>query len=289
MKIGFIGLGSLGTPLASNLVESGHSLFVFNRTMAKTHALTAKGAMACQSVAELAALCDVIFSIVSDDKAIKEITIDKDGLVDHMKPGSIHVSMSTILPATAQELESHHREHGQHYLAAPVFGRPEAASARKINFAISGEEAIRMKMEPLLKQAGAAGVWDFGASITAANTIKLCGNFLIASAVEAISESTGLARNSGIDPNLMWNMFLHTLFNAPAYHTYSSVVIHEKFEPAAFSMKLGLKDMNLVLAQAKQAGQEMPLASLLQRHMDHIVKNGGENLDWSALSKALSK
>ncbi len=285
MNIGFIGIGSLGTPLAMNLLESGHSLYIFNRTHAKTKSLQEKGAIVCESPGALAAAVEIVFSIVSDDAALREICNRPDGLFKHLKAGGIHVSMSTILPATAKELESLHRQHGQYYLAAPVFGRPEAAAAKKVNFVVSGEEAIRKKVEPLLKEAGAIGVWDFGDLITAANTVKLCGNFLIAAAIEAIGESTALAKKSGVDAHQMWSLFLQTLFNAPAYHTYSNVVLHEKYHPAAFTMKLGLKDLNLVVEQAKEAGQKMPFASLLQQQMEFIVKNGGEHLDWSALSK----
>jgi len=289
MQIGFIGLGSLGTPIAMNILESGHTLHVYNRTVSKAKPLSDKGAIVSQSVTALAKECDIVFTIVSDDAALKEISGGANGLVKNMKPGSIHVSMSTILPRTAEEISILHNEQKQHYLASPVFGRPEAASAKKLNFAISGPEKIRTKIEPLLKDAGAAGVWHFGDNITAANTVKLCGNFLIAGALEAIGESVNLADASGVKPQEMWNMFLQTIFNAPVYHNYSNIILNKKFEPAAFTARLGLKDLNLVLQQADAAKQEMPLANLVKDRMQRLVNSGKGEIDWSAVSTAVEK
>lgn len=284
MKIGFIGLGSLGTPIAANLKESGHELYIFNRTISKTAVLAGKGAIVSDSIAALAKQCDIVFTIVSDDAALKEITEGDKGLVKNFKPGSTHVSMSTILPKTAEELAILHQKSNQHYLAAPVFGRPEAAIAKKLNFVISGNAAARKQIESLLKDAGALGVYDFGDTITAANTIKLCGNFLIASALEAIGESAALANQSGVDAVQMWSMFSQTLFNTPLYQNYSNIILQKKFEPAAFTAKLGLKDMNLVLQQASSVNQKMPLAELLKTNMQSLVTDGKENIDWSAVS-----
>ena len=284
MKIGFIGLGSLGTPIAANLKESGHELYIFNRTISKTAVLAGKGAIVSDSIAALAKQCDIVFTIVSDDAALKEITEGDKGLVKNFKPGSIHVSMSTILPKTAEELAILHQKSNQQYLAAPVFGRPEAAIAKKLNFVISGNAAARKQIESLLKDAGALGVYDFGDTITAANTIKLCGNFLIASALEAIGESAALANQSGVDAVQMWSMFSQTLFNTPLYQNYSNIILQKKFEPAAFTAKLGLKDMNLVLQQASSVNQKMPLSELLKTNMQSLVTDGKENIDWSAVS-----
>lgn len=285
-NIGFIGLGQLGTPIAANLIESGHKVYVFNRTISKTDILADKGAIVSDSIASLASNCMVVFTMVSDDTALKSICEGENGLLKHLEAEAIHVSMSTILPQTAKDLAELHQQQKQHYLAAPVFGRPEAAIARKLNFVVSGEEKIRKQIEPLLKNAGGTGIWDFGDQITAANTVKLCGNFLIAAAMEAIGESIALAEKSGADPQQMWNMLLQTLFNAPIYHTYSTILSKQKFEPASFTAKLGLKDLNLVLQQAASADVFMPLASLLKENLQQLVNKGKGNIDWSAISTA---
>jgi len=286
MQIGFIGLGLLGTPLAINLVESGNRVLVYNRTTSKAEPLKMKGAVVCTSVAELAGQADIVFSIVSDDHALKSITEGRDGIIHNGRKGLLHISMSTILPKTAADLAAEHQKQGQTYLAAPVFGRPEAASLRKVNFVISGDEAARKTAEPLLKHAGAVGVWDFGDKIEAANTVKLCGNFLIGAALEAIGESVALAKKSGVDPVQMWSMFNQTILNAPVYHNYSHIILQQKFSPAAFSMLLGHKDMSLVLQQAESAGQLMPLAELLKSHMSELIHDGKSEIDWSAVSLA---
>src|SRR5687767_3535878 len=127
MKIGFIGLGNLGTPIAENILQNGHELYVYNRTASKTKPLTDKGATACSTIKEVAAACTVIITMVSDDKALKSVSEGTDGLIKNMQPGSVHISMSTILPLTAEELSKQHTQQGSHYLASPVFGRPEAA------------------------------------------------------------------------------------------------------------------------------------------------------------------
>jgi len=283
-KIGFIGLGNLGAPIAINLVESGHGLYVYNRTRSKTLPLADKGAIVCENITDLAKECAVVFTMVADDAALKNICEGEKGLLKNLLPGSLHISMSTILPQTAKELAAQHQQQSQQFLPAPVFGRPEAAVIKKLNFVISGEEKIRKQAEPLLKDAGAAGIWDFGENITAANTVKLCGNFLIAAAIEAIGESISLAEKSGVNAQQMWNMFSQTLFNAPIYHNYSNIVIQRKFEPAAFTAKLGLKDLNLVLQQAAAIDTFMPLAALLKENMQQLVASGKDQIDWSAIS-----
>jgi 3-hydroxyisobutyrate dehydrogenase-like beta-hydroxyacid dehydrogenase len=284
MKLGFIGLGSLGTPLAINLAAAGHDLFVFNRTRSKTKVLADKGATVADSIASLARTCDIIFTIVSDDAAITAVCAGTDGIIEHAAKGTVHVSMSTILPATAAALAAKFEAKGLHYLAAPVFGRPDAAAVKKVAFVISGDKAIREKITPLLKDAGGAGVFAFGDTLTSANTVKLCGNFLIASALEAIGESISLASQSGVSPNEMWDMFSQTLFNTPLYHNYSKLILSRQFDPAAFTTTLGLKDIKLVLQQAQSVDTPMPLASLLRENMEKLVSNGRKDTDWSAVA-----
>ena len=285
MDIGFIGLGSLGSRIAMNLLERHPGLYVFNRTPEKMKPLVEKGAVACDSVAQLASACDVIFSIVSDDVAINEVCNGNNGLIANMKKGGIHVSMSTILPGTAEALAGVHASNGLQYVAAPVFGRPDAAMNRALQFVITGEQSACKQIEPLLNDAGAAGIRNFGTVVMAANVVKLCGNFMIAAAMEAIGESTTLAQKSGVDPRLMWEMFTQTLFNTPIYKNYSNLIINDTFKPAAFTAKLGLKDIRLVEQQSKSVQHNMPLAELLRDHYDQLVEHGEAEIDWSAVYK----
>ena len=287
--IGFIGTGSLGKPIAANLLSAGQALLVFNRTASKALPLAGAGAVICQSVEELARQCRVVFSMVSDDRALSSICLGPGGLLEHLLPGSLHISMSTILPQTAREMSALHKEKGQYYLAAPVFGRPEAAAARKLQVVVSGDQQARTMAEPLLRLAGASGIWDFGEETASANTVKLCGNFLIAALMEAMGESMALASKSGVDASAMWSMFNQTLFNTPLYHNYSRIILGAQFDPAAFTMTLGLKDIRLVLEQAASVDQSMPTAELLRGHMQHLVDSGKGNIDWSGVSLAVTQ
>jgi 3-hydroxyisobutyrate dehydrogenase-like beta-hydroxyacid dehydrogenase len=285
MKIGFIGLGLLGTPIALNLLESHPDLLVYNRTTEKTKALTDKGAVASTSVAELASACDVVFSIVSNDAALNEVCGGAEGLIKHLKEGAIHVSMSTILPETATKLTEQHAAAKQHYIAAPVFGRPDAAAKRMLQFAIAGDAGICERVTPLLNDAGAARVWNFGPEPSAANVVKISGNYLIASAMQAIGETVAITKSSGVDPNIVWQMFTETLFNCPIYKNYSPLIINQRFEPTAFKLSLGLKDMNLVNQHADSVGASVPLAKLLRSRYQAMTDAGKGDIDWSAIGQ----
>ncbi|MDE3248924.1 MAG: NAD(P)-dependent oxidoreductase [Bacteroidota bacterium] len=281
MNIGFIGLGSLGTPIARNLLERGHSLYVYNRTAHKTATLAEAGARVCKSIEALARESAIVFTIVSDDAALQEISAE---LVKWMQHGAVHISMSTVSGQTANDISEQHQQHGQIYIAAPVFGRPEAAAARKLNFVIAGNAAARETIKPFLADGGAAGVFDFGLVPGHANTVKLSGNFLIAAAMEAMGESIRLASESGVDPAAMWTMFTQTLFNNPIYQNYSKIILQQQFEPAAFTARLGLKDMRLVMEQAAASNVDMPLGALLKSHLQQLVEQGRDTIDWSAVA-----
>ena len=287
MKLGFIGLGNLGTPIAENILQKNNAIFVYNRTASKAQLLVDKGATICKSVEELSEQCDVVFSIVSDDAALNHITKGDDGIAANLKAGGIHVSMSTVLPATVTQLNTFHQQYGNYYIAAPVMGRPEAARARKMNFLVSGEKAIIEIVKPLLQDAGAAGIWEFGEETSAANVAKLCSNFLIISAIESLAEGINLANKSGIDASQWINMLTQTLFAAPVYINYGNILLKEAYQPAGFALKLGLKDVNLVAEQASETKAQMPIGKLLQQRLHECVASGLGDHDWTAIALAL--
>lgn len=284
MKIGFIGLGNLGLAIAENLLST-QKLHVYNRTKLKAEPLVNKGAILCNSIKEVAEQCDILFSIVSDDAAVKAITSGNEGIITHLKKGGIHVSLSTILPETSIELAELHQQKGSVYLAGPVMGRPDVAKARKINFLVSGDSVSIQKIKPLLHEAGGAGVWEFGDNAGAANIAKLCSNFLIMSAMEAMAEGINLANKSGIDARQWMHMLTQTLFNSPAYINYSRIILDEAFSPVMFSTKLGLKDMNLVLHQAEKNNVQMPTGKQVQALLKKTVDNGMGEDDVTSVAK----
>ncbi|MEP7141238.1 MAG: NAD(P)-dependent oxidoreductase [Ferruginibacter sp.] len=287
MKFGFIGLGNLGTPIAQNLLSNTKQLYVFNRTAAKAQPLAEKGAVLCNSVKELTSLCDIVFSIVSEDVALKEITAGDEGVAANLKAGGIHASITTILPDTARELSALHGQYKNHYLACPVMGRPETAKAGKLNFLVSGEKEVMEKIKPVLQQAGAAAIWEFGGEAGAANTAKLCSNFLIVAAIEAMAEGIQLAQKSGIDATAWMNMLTQTMFNTPIYTNYGNILLKEAYQPAGFSLRLGLKDVNLVKEQASSVNAKMPFGEILLSQFKQSVENGLGEHDWTAIAQAL--
>ena len=233
MQIGFIGLGNLGTPIAENLLQHHHGMYVYNRTVEKTKPLADKGAKVCASVKELTAAMRCCFYNISNDAAIKEVTGGEDGIAKNLKPESIHVSMSTILPATSEELFKLHEQNKNHYIACPVAGRPEAAREKKLNFLVSGDDAIIAKIKPLLNDAGAVNVWEYGKAPGNSNVAKLCTNYMIVAALQAMSEGISLAQKSGIDEKQLMKMLTSTLFNCGVYINYGNLILQEAFKPAA--------------------------------------------------------
>jgi 3-hydroxyisobutyrate dehydrogenase-like beta-hydroxyacid dehydrogenase len=287
MEIGFVGLGNLGTPIAENILEKNQRLFVYNRTTSKAQPVVEKGAILCNSIKELVQKCDVVFSIVSDDAALNDITKGDNGIAQNLKERGIHVSMSTILPDTATKLTQLHKQFNNHYIAAPVMGRPEAARTRKLNFLVSGEQAIIETIKPLLQYAGGIGIWEFGNEPYAANVAKLCTNFLIVSAIESMAEGINLAKKSGIDGATWINMITQTMFAAPVYINYSNILLKEIFQPAGFALKLGLKDVNLVIQQSTEVNAKMPIGKLMQQRLRECLENGLGDHDWTAMALAL--
>ncbi len=287
MQIGFIGLGNLGTPIAENLLMHRQPLYVYNRTAAKAQPFVEKGAVICTSVKELAAICDVVFSIVSDDAALRHITEGPDGIAANLKPGGIHVCMSTILPATATSLEAVHQQHNNHYITAPMMGRPEAARARKLNFLVSGNSAVLEQIKPLLTEAGGAGIWDFGAEVSAGAVAKLCSNFLMLSSVAAMAEGMNLARQSGIDANQWLQMLTNTLFSGPLHQSYAASLLKEGHQPAGFSLKLALKDANLIIQQSQEAHAAMPVGKQVQSLLQQGLAEGFGDYDVTSVKAVI--
>ena len=286
MEIGFIGLGNMGRGMAANLLNAGHHITVYNRSPAKAEALVQQGATAARSIAE-ACSGEVVFTMLANDLAVENVTLGdpggEQGIVASLGHGSTHVSSSTISVALSQRLAAAHAEAGQQYVAAPVFGRPEAASAAKLFVIAAGDPQV---LQPLVPLFDAIGQRTFLVSEQphTANLVKLSGNFLIASAIESVGEAVALVTKAGVDRLRYVDILTSTLFAAPAYQTYGGLIARQEFEPAGFAATLGLKDIQLVLAAAQQLQVPLPVASLLRDRLLTLVATGGGQLDWSAVS-----
>jgi len=267
--LGFIGLGKLGLPVAENLLAGGFSLLVYNRTAGKAAGLVAKGAKESKSSAETVASGGMVVSIVSDDRAVLDVA--SDDFCEALGSG-IHVSMSTVSPVTSRTLAERHARFGGQFVAAPVFGRPEAAAAKKLWICTSGAAASKAAAKPVFDAIG-QGVFDFGEEVGAANVVKLAGNFLLTAAIEAMAEASAMAEKNGVPRADLLNMLSSTIFNCPIYVNYGKGIINAQFEPAGFSIPLILKDMHLVQKTAADARAPMPILNLLiDRYLTMLAK-----------------
>lgn len=282
MDIGFIGLGNMGAGMAANLVNSGHRVTVYNRSPAKAEALVQRGAIRAETVAD-ACGGDAVFTMLADDPAVEGVALGENGILAALAPGATHISSSTISVALSQRLTAAHSDAGQRYVAAPVFGRPEAAAAAKLFVVAAGAPQV---LEPLTPLFEAIGQRTFVVSEQphAANLVKLSGNFLLASVIESIGEAVALVGKAGVDPLHYVDILTSTLFSAPAYPTYGGLIARREFEPAGFAATLGLKDIRLVLAAAEELAVPLPVASLLRDRFLALLAGGGGHLDWSAIA-----
>jgi 3-hydroxyisobutyrate dehydrogenase-like beta-hydroxyacid dehydrogenase len=285
MKIGFIGLGNMGAAVAENLLKAGHDVTVWNRSSGPVAALAAKGAVAAAS-AEAALQGDVLFSMLASDAAMRAVGFP--ALLDKAAKGLTHINLATISVAFARELAAAHDSHGLGYVSAPVFGRPDAAAAGKLVVVAAGEPAALAKIAPLLDQIGRRTV-IVGEAPEQANLFKIAGNFMIASAMESMGEAFALLKRGGIDAGVFHEILTESLFAGVIYPNYGKAMLAEKFEPAGFALKLGLKDVNLAREAAEGLGMTMPLADLVKDHYDTAMAQGWGEKDWSALGAVIAQ
>ena len=284
MNIAFIGLGNMGTPMARHLVKAGHSVTVWNRTAAKAEPLKADGVKVASSLAEAATGAEIAITMLADDHAVESAVLHSNSVIDNLPEGATHISMSTISVALTRRLDEEHAKRGQHYIAAPVFGRPEAAAGGKLFIAAGGDKQTVERCLPVLEALGQK-VTVIGEKPEMANVVKLSGNFLIATVIESLGEAIALARKYGIDPHAYVDFLTGSLFSAPIYKTYGGLIADEKYSPAGFKMRLGLKDVRLALAAAEGADAPLPIASLIRDNLLTAISRGMEELDWSAAAK----
>jgi len=258
--IGFIGLGQLGLPIASNLLERGHLLRIYNRTASKVDPLLTRGAERAERPIDAVTPGGIVVSLLWDDASVQSI-VTSEGFLDRLGPGGVHLSMSSISPEGARRLAALHAAKGSVYLDAPVFGRPEAAAARKLWIPIAGDRAAQARVKPLLEAMGAQGVFDFGPDVGAATVVKLVGNFLIGAAARSLGEGVMLAESQGVDPHAIVHMLTTTLFPAPIYQSYGKMIADKTvpFGPGAILKK----DLGNLHALASATGTSMPIADRL--------------------------
>ncbi len=287
MKIGFVGLGKMGAGMARNLLRAGHDLSVYNRSAEKAEALRGEGARVAASPADACRDVEAVFTMLSDDQAVDKMVFGEGGIASGLTQRATHISSSTISVAFARRLEEEHKKRGQRYVTAVVFGRPEAAEKKQLIVVAAGEGALVEQLKPLF-EAVSRRAFIAGDEPWQANAIKLCGNFMIASMLESFGETFATMRKAGIDPHLFLDV-INELFGSPVYKNYGQIVADQKFEPAGFALKLGLKDVRQVIEAAGDFGVPMPFASIIRDHFISAIANGQEKLDWSSLTKVAAR
>jgi 3-hydroxyisobutyrate dehydrogenase-like beta-hydroxyacid dehydrogenase len=283
MKVAFIGLGNMGSQMARNLLKAGHELTVYNRTRSRADALEADGATVAEDPTEAVSEAEVLITMLSDDSAVESIIFGDGNVLNELPKGATHLSMSTISVALSRRLAEAHRERGQHYVAATVLGRPDAAEAAKLFIIAAGEPEQVHRCQPLLDVVGQK-TFELGNDPSVANVVKLAANFLITATIEGLAESCALVRKHGLDQNKFVEFLTSTLFAAPVYRNYGRMVAADKFEPVGFKLPLGLKDNRLLLWAAEDAAVPMPLASLVHDRFVTAMAHGMKDADWSAFA-----
>ncbi len=284
MHIGFIGLGPMGDPMATRLLEAGHPLSVFNRTASRAETLVAAGARLAATPADAARQSDIVFTMLANDAAAEQLVLGADGLAAGLGEGGVHVSCSTISPHLSTRFDHAHRERGQLYAAATVLGRPPAARAGELFIVQAGSAGARGRIAQPLGQLGQR-IFDVGDDPARANLVKLSLNFMIFSTIEQMSEMFALNEKSGISPTTLLEIFTGSFFNAPVHRNYGKLIVERSFDPPGGTVPLAAKDTSLLLAAAEAMSVPLPMASLLRDRFLAMIAHGEGGLDFAALSQ----
>jgi 3-hydroxyisobutyrate dehydrogenase-like beta-hydroxyacid dehydrogenase len=287
MTIGFIGLGGMGRNMAANLLRAGEPLVVWNRSAEPVDELVTRGARRAEHPAE-AGNADVVFSMLADDAATRSVLLD-GGVIGAMPPGSVYVNMATVSVAFAREMAALFGQRGLGYVAAPVLGRVDVAAAGKLNILAAGDDALIARVQPYFDLMGQK-TWRFGDQPQRANAAKLAANLALACAIEAMGESSALARTHGIAAADFLDMLSQTLFaGAPVYQGYGTLIAHERYSPAGFKLALGMKDVRLALDAAKENNLPLAFGDVVHQNLQDAVQHGDAGLDLAALAKVVAR
>ena len=280
MRIGFLGLGKMGTPMAMRLLAAGHELAVWNRTEGRTEPLLREGAIAAATPAEAELGADAVITMLFDDAANEEVLFGANGLVEALSPGALHISCSTISVALSERLNREHARRGQEFVAAPVFGRPEIAEQGRLWIAMAGAENAVAKARPLL-QPLSRGITVVGKEPRMAHAVKLGGNFLISAMIHSLGEAFVFAAGQGIDPESFLETVNSALFQSPFYAAYGKVMLHPPEQPGA-TILLGEKDLRLLREAAAACNTRLMLADSLAEVFAQARAAGLGQEDWAA-------
>lgn len=282
--IGFIGLGHMGSKMVHNISSDGNSMVVYDVNFDTAKALESESVCAVQTIEELSQACSTIITMLPNDNAVKSVS---DIIMLNSQPGLIHVGCSTVSPTTSRNLAADYTAAGKTFIAAPVFARPDGLLKRQATWMVAGEEKGRAIAGKLLESSGA--IVDYGDDTGSANVVKLCGNFLIASSIEAIGEAVALSEKNGVDGKEVIKLLSGTIFDCLIYKGYGQRVSERDHRPGGFSLELGLKDVSLVNQAARECNTPMPFLSVLLDRFVSAKARGRGGMDWSAIGMCVSE
>jgi 3-hydroxyisobutyrate dehydrogenase-like beta-hydroxyacid dehydrogenase len=286
-KLAWIGLGNMGLPMARNLHRGGYLVTGYNRTPEKARSLSEEGMSVVSSIREALVDQSIVATMLSDDSSVRSLCDGKDGLFDLLPPKGIHLSFSTLSPSFIEELTKEHERRGQNLISCPVFGRPDRADSATLTIVTAGAPEILSSMEELFKTVGNT-VYNVGEDPYKANWVKILGNFTLAGLLETLAESLSLSDRVGVDPKMLVEILDNALYHSPVFRGYGNLMAEKTWEPAGFRMKLGLKDVRLVLKESDRLEVSLPLADLVHSGFISGIHRGYGELDWSALLKVRS-
>ena len=283
IKVAFLGIGRMGSAIATRVLGGGHDLVVYNRTPEKTAELASAGARVADSPAAACSDREVVMTMLADDAALREVVLGEGGLRDSLAPGAIHVVMGTHGVATVRALAAAHAEAGQVLVAAPVLGRPDVAAAGKLGIVTAGPPEAVEFCRPLFEVIGRR-TFDAGSAPEGATAIKLANNFLLGCAIEVMGEAFSLARAYDVEPSVLQDVMVDGLFSAPAYSVYGKIIAEQDYDNVGFTTLLGLKDSNLILGAAELARVPLPSANAWRDRLLGAIAHGDGERDWAAVA-----
>lgn len=276
MKIGVVGLGSMGKQIARQLLVSGHEVTVWNRTPKAVDELVAAGAKRAGRVAE-ALSAEIFISTLFDDEAIRSVLMTDDGLPKANASG-VHICMSTVTIAFGRELEAFHSSHALPYVAAPMLGRPDVVRKGALNILAAAPESLLDRVNQPLGCLGK--LWRVGSAPLDAQIAKLAANFMISGALQAMAEATALLQAYGVDAEHFLSIMTDTLFGAFIYKSYGPIIAGRPPEVPS-GLALPIKDNLSFLEGAKSAGINTPLAEIIRARLAKALDMGSADCDWS--------
>lgn len=285
-KVGFIGLGIMGEMMAKRLLNNGYQLVVWNRTKEKISKLGTSSVTSAESPAEVARNCEIIISMLADSKALEDVVNGENGILSAIKPGLIHIDMSTVSPATTKKLYDEYKNRSSHFIHAPVLGSKTQAETGTLLIFAGGDREVLTKCEDIFKTLGKK-VWYFD-SVEKATILKLAMNSMIATMMLALSQAFVLAEKSGLSKETILEVLENSALNSAMYQTKGKSIIDGNYAPN-FYVKHILKDINLILESGQELKIPLPVVSAIREIYISAVSKGYENEDYCAVYKVLAE